>query len=65
MGSAHRVIWGQPKLVQFEADLSRDTAESLALELVRELELDEDEATLRDVEKQIGVALQAGVADQQ
>ena len=59
--SCRLLLYGEPKLVSFEADLSRDTAEGLALELVCELGLDEDETTLREIERQIGVALKAGL----
>ena len=62
--SCRLLLYGEPKLVSFEADLSRDTASGLALELVRELGLDEDETTLREIERQIGVALKAGLAAQ-
>ena len=62
--SCRLLLYGEPKLVSFEADLSRDTASGLALELVCELGLDEDETTLREIERQIGVALKAGLAVQ-
>ena len=61
--SCRLLLYGEPKLVSFEADLSRDTASGLALELVCELGLDEDETTLCEIERQIGVALKAGLAD--
>ena len=62
--SCRLLLYGEPKLVSFEADLSRDTASGLALELVCELGLDEDETTLHEIERQIGVALKAGLAVQ-
>ena len=62
--SCQLLLYGEPKLVSFEADLSRDTASGLALELVSELGLDEDATTLREIERQIGVALKAGLAAQ-
>ena len=62
--SCRLLLYGEPKLVSFEADLSRDTASGLALELVCEFGLDEDETTLREIERQIGIALKAGLAAQ-
>jgi len=62
--SCRLLLYGEPKLVSFEADLSRDTAPGLALELVCELGLDEDETTLHEIERQIGVALKVSLAAQ-
>ena len=62
--SCQLLLYGEPKLVSFEADLSRDTASGLALELVSELGLDEDATTLREIERQMCVALKAGLAAQ-
>ena len=58
--SCRLLVYGEPKLVTFDADLSRDTPEALALEMVRELGLKEDAATLLEIERQIGVALRSG-----
>ena len=43
---------------------SLSSTEGLALELVSELGLQEDVATLREIERQIGVALKAGLTAQ-